>query len=395
MGTPPHLPNKHAQVQDNHSLADIMSELLAERGKPVLATLARVASRVGYRPLKQVLGAIRPSLTYPRLDELTRQFLKLVTKDGSAYPAFTDLLKAGSLELAEPKAADAPAPADSTLRAAMELLLASDPLLALHPDDPALWVVQRDENGVALATDPAAKPKQSPFARSLKKENDRDADGRAMDGDTPLYQYLDGNRTVLAALMREQKTLLERNGGKSTVENLARGLRTVMGPTVDREESFGTTAKLKYKGPDVQNGALFELVHALSALARYDETTDLLTVLDELMRNHESEGTAPVFAGLRIDEISDDYPEAKIIGVDGEGTPHEFWDDLIFVGTRMLERKGQFDAVIRSFARSAVRCQHAADCEVHEVQRSGQLQRCAHHLDQRPLQRRGRCRDEL
>lgn len=338
--------------KSTRALANIMGELLSKKksSEKVLATLARVAPRVGYRPIKQVLGAVRPSLTYPRLDELTRQFLKLVTKDGSAYPAFTDLLKAGSLELAEPKTADAPAPENSTLRVAMDLLLASDPLFARSQNDPALWVVQRDANGFAVPTDAASKPKMSPFPRVLSDKKGRDADGRAMDGDTPLYQYVDANRTLLAALLREQKTLLERDGDKSVVEKLARGLRAVLGPTIDREESFGSKAKLKYKGPDVEHGALLELVHALSALARYPETEELLMVLDELMRNHESDGTAAIYAGLRIDELSDEYPNAKFIGVDGEGSPHEFWDDLIQIGTRMMERPGQLDAVLKSFA---------------------------------------------
>ena len=53
-----------------------------------------------------------------------------------------------------------------------------------------------------------------------------------------------------------------------------------------------------------------------------------------------------MYAGLRIDAISDEYPDAQIVGVDGPGTPHEFWDDLISVGTQILERPGQLEAVL-------------------------------------------------
>ena len=35
-----------------------------------------------------------------------------------------------------------------------------------------------------------------------------------------------------------------------------------MGPTVNREESFGTTAKLKYKGPRLLERSAFELLRA-------------------------------------------------------------------------------------------------------------------------------------
>lgn len=340
--------------KSTRALANVVAELMADKpaSKKVISTLTRVAPRVGYRPIKQVLGAVRPILSYAGIDELTRQFLKLVIKDGAAYPAFVDLLKAGALELAEPKAVDAPEPADSTLRAAMQLLLASDPAFA-PKDDPALWVVQRDDLGFALLADGSSTGgtvKQSPFARSLSDKKNRDADGRAMDGDTPIYQYIDANRTLFAALMREQYPLLKRDGDKSVVEKLARGLRPIMGATVDRSEPFGGKASLKFEGPDVGKGAVFELVHALSALTRYPETEDLLTLLEVLMREYESDATAPIYAGLRIDEISDEYPDARIIGIDGEGTPHEFWDDLIQIGTRILERPGQFEAVIKSFA---------------------------------------------
>ncbi len=340
--------------KSTRALAQVLAELLADKpaSKRVLSTLARVAPRVGYRPIKQALGAVRPAVTYPGLDELTRQFLKLVTSEGSAYPVFVDLLKAGALELAEPKAADAPEPADSTLRAAMQLLMTSDPSFAPE-DGPPLWVVQRDDLGFATLADGSStggKVKQSPFARSLTDKKNRDKDGRAMNGEEPFYQYIDANRTLFAGLMREQHPLLKRNGDKSVVEKLAYGFRPALGATVNRTEAFGSKASLKFKGPDVENGAVFELVHALGAMARYPETEDLLALLEVLMKDHEADAAAPVYAGLRIDEISDEYPDAKIIGVDGEGTPHEFWDDLIQVGLRMLERPGQLEAVIRSFA---------------------------------------------
>jgi hypothetical protein len=361
--------------RSTRALEKILGELLADKpaSKKVLTTLERVAPRVGYRPLRHVLGTVRPALSYPAIDELTRQFLALVSKDGAAYPVWLDLLEAGALELAEPKAADAPPADQSTLRAALDLLFIEDEALAPEGASP-LWVVKRDDRGFALPSvletpfvdddgdgladigkdgnlaSSTGKSIQSPFPRELSDRKNRDAEGRALNGEEPLYQHVDANRTVLSALLREQYPLMKRDGDKSAIEKLARGLRPIMGASVERTETFGDKASLKYQGPEVEAGPVFDLVHALSSLARYEETDRLLQLLEILMREHESDAAAPLFAGLRIDEISDEFPNAFFVGADGQGTPHEFWDDLIQVGDRMLERKGMLEEVLRSFA---------------------------------------------
>lgn len=359
------------------AIGAIMDELVSDGKIPadVRKTLARVAPRVGYRPLAQVLGAIRPALTYPGLDELTRQFMTLVTEGGRAHPTLVDVLKAGALELAEEKDPTAPPAPLSTLRAALDLLLIEDP--AFNPaGDAPLWVVKRDERGRALPTSLAAPfvddgtgvavigadgnfassvanlKIASPFPRVASDTRLRDPAGRAMHGGTnePLFQHVDANSTLLAAVMRDSYDLVVREGDRSTVEKTTRGLRPLLGPNKSRVEQFGAKASLSFEGPAVDESPLFDLVHAASALLRYEETDRLLEVLEILMREHETEAAATVYAGLRIDEISDEYPDARIVGVDGPGTPHEFWDDLIQIGTKILQRPGQLEAVLDSFA---------------------------------------------
>ncbi len=362
--------------RSTRAIGKIMEELVSEEKIPdeVLKALARVAPRVGYRPLAQVLGAVRPALTYPRLDELTRTFMPLVTEGGSAYQAFSSVLRAGALELAEEKDPEAPPASQSTLRAAVDLLFAEDPAFAA-PNDAPVWVVKRDDRGRALPTSLSAPFVEeggfaklgadgnfassvagfkipSPFPRVASDTRNRDTFGRAIDGqDKPIFQHIDANRTFLAALMREQYDLLRREGNdRSTVEKLARGLRPIMGETTQRTERFGAKASLSFEGPSVETGPIFDLVHAITVLARYEETDHLIELLQILMQDHETDAAAPVYMGLRIDEISDEYPEAQLFGVDGPGSPHEFWDDLIQIGTRMLERGDQLHAVVDSFA---------------------------------------------
>src|SRR5690606_17970901 len=118
----------------------------------------------------------------------------------------------------------------------------------------------------------------------------------------------------LAGLMRDQYPLLERpsDAERSTVEKLARGIRPILGPTVDRSESFNEgKASLSYRGPDVENGPLLDLVQGITTLAKYPETDRVLALLDYLMRPQdgeseedararESDALAVLYTGLRL-----------------------------------------------------------------------------------------------
>ena len=321
------------------------------RAKKVLETLARIGERKGYRQASRTLGAIRPVLTYPRLDEVGQQLLGLVADGGTGREAFMATLRAAALELAEPREPEAN-PDDTTLHLVLDqLLLQEDPVFA-EPGLPELLVLKRDRNGDALPKDGLPQgPLPTPFIVPTRPDNTpRDPSGAARD----FYTFFDANKTALAAGMREAKRIVERPApsARSTLENLSRGLRPLMGPQAMRSVQFNGKP-FTFQGPDISKGPLFDLVHAVGAFARYPETGELLEVLAELIEKHEEAAASPVKMGLAIDALADDprFASAQLIGIDGTpNSPHEWWDDAIGVGIRMLSRPGMLQAVIKSFS---------------------------------------------
>ncbi len=304
------------------------------RASAALDTIARVSARTGYRPRALVLGASRALLQYPKLDQLAGTLLSVIGEGGTARDAWLELLRASALELAD-DVVKSPDPNDTTLHVALALLLATHDELA--GSSGALPVLQRDQNGAALGSGP------TPFAVADDDGVERDANGVALVNGQPAYQTFDANRTVLAGVMRVAALLFERGQDpRAPIENLAHGLRALLGPWQAQSFTIGK-AQVAFQGPDLAQAPLLDLVHALAALARYPETDAVLDALNQLLAANESETSALIYGGLQIDARSDDFPAAKLNG------PHEFWDDLIAVATRMLQRPGMVEAVIHSF----------------------------------------------
>jgi hypothetical protein len=347
------------------------------RARAVIDRLAAISPRVGYRPAPWALGAIRPFLSYDGLDELSRVLLGLFGEGGAAHEEFEAMLRAAALELAE-EAEVVPDRDDTTLHVLLDLLLTADPALA-NPGDPQLLTVRRDARGLAQAklgapfvdadgdgladVDDSGRfmvegsdDPPSPFkkARGIDAVAERDDEGRALDDEgAPMFEYYDANATVLAAAMREAKPLVERSepGEPSALENLSRGLRALLGPNTARSYDFGTQP-YAFEGPDLSKSPVLDLLHAVSYLLKQPETKDALALLSELMRDDELESIAagPLYAGLRIDERADAHPEAVLTGFDGKpGSPHEFWDDALAVGARMLKRPKLIEGLVRGF----------------------------------------------
>lgn len=325
------------------------------RAQEVLNTFARMSPRTGYRAGADILATVRPALSYPRMDQMSQQLLSFVGEGGPAHDVFLELLRAGALELAEPAetVADADLP-QSNLRLTHDLLLQEDPSFK-EVGAPEKLYVKRDAKGVAIQS--AAAP-VSPFA--VYGVNDgvpRDSVGRALTapGGQLVHQYGDANRTLLAALMRDQKPLLARKtpAEPAPVEKLLRGVRAILGNTTARKEPFVVKAasqgspELKgtfsYNGPDIEKSPLIDLVHAGTQLLRYPETYRLVKVLEQLLATDENGAAAPMYAGLAIDKRADlpQHAKALLAGYDGKlGGTNEFWDDLIDIGMKMAQRKG-------------------------------------------------------
>ena len=301
-------------------------------------TLARIAQRVGYRSPERVLALVRPALSYPRLDSLSRTLLGLVGEGGAAHDTFLSLLNASALELAEPAEEEGAGP--TTLALALKLALEPDP--RFDEGRAPLWVLDRDEAGNAIARgDAAGVPPFAVVGRDDAVERDDGARALGPEGE-PLYETFDVNQTALAALLRDAIPLALRNGEeRSTVEKLLRSLRPMLGAELERGEPFGAT-ELRYAGQDVEHSPLAELAHAAVTLLKFPETRELLEVLQKLLESDESSAMELIHVALALDAESDapQYANAKLVGSSGPGSPSEFWDDLIGVGQRIVEREG-------------------------------------------------------
>jgi hypothetical protein len=326
------------------ALARVLAQLAgdADSSPEVRAKLAQLGTRMGYRSPAQVLAALRPMLTYPELDALTKTLLAFVSEGEPAHDDFVALLEASALELAEPAepADDGP----STLDLLLELVLEEDDGFVGPAREP-LWVLRRDQRGDAQRREGVGATAATPFAvvgAESTQGTERDAAGRALGRDgEPLHVYFDANKTALAALLRDSFPLVRRDGQpRSTVEKLLRALPPLLGANSDRSEPFGKTS-YAYSGPNIAESPLADLVHAFAMLAKYPETDELLAVVEQLLEQDESTATALIHAALELDALSDlpAYRDAQLTGADGQlGTPHELWDDLIEIGQRVIAR---------------------------------------------------------
>jgi len=365
------------------SLVRVLDRLIDDKDPLSQATLdvfSRITGRVGYRPLKLALGVARPLLEYPRLDDFTRSSLNLVAKGGSAEKQLDALVSALALELATTD--DSPPEKDSTLVLARGLMLSALADLEPDPKQAPLWLVRRDERGIALPellkgklpepfTDldsdlradidgfgrlvakvggPASIP--SPFAVTKESAIKRDAAGRALNmwagAEALLYQHVNVQETVLAGLAREQRLMLtpKKKGDRTTVDKLARGLPAVLGAWQDRKIKYGKT-EVAFSGPSLD--PVLDLVHAVGSVAGKPEIEKAVQVMEASLRDHEAESAGLIAALLEIDRRADMHPEAVLTGINGPGTPHEFWDDLIKIGVRITQRPGLLEALMRSF----------------------------------------------
>ncbi|HEX5660537.1 MAG TPA: hypothetical protein VFX59_25255, partial [Polyangiales bacterium] len=351
------------------------------RAVAVLDQLSTISPRIGYRVAQRALGAVRPLLSYDQLDKLSKVLLGLFSEGGDAHDEFVAFLKATALELADDAEPRTDGPDNTTLHLVLDLLLTEDPALAEGSDK--LWTVRRDQRGFAQAVSGApfvdadadgladlddqnrfvvegggADRSPWPFARARGADPvaERNADGLAVnDLGQPMFTYFDANATVLASLMREAKPLIERtqSGQPSTVENASRGLRPLLGPSAARSYEF--KQPFAFQGPDLSKSPMLDLLHAFSMLLKQPETRSALELVKELMKQDANESVAagPIFAGLRIDERADDPKHAKafITGFDGkQGSAHEFWDDMIAMGARLVKRPAMAEALIRAFS---------------------------------------------
>jgi hypothetical protein len=345
-----------------------------EKDPALHAALARLDGRIGYRPRKVCLGLMREALQYPELHALLARLIELVSEGGKGHQAFLDVVEALSFELrrAEP-VADA-ADSQRTLRLALELLLRQDPAFGSTPADPML-LVRRDHRGLALVRPDAGKQLPAPFVdknadgladadglgrfvtlgniaapapfRLDQKAPDtapgRDASGRALDlKGQPLYEYLDLDTTLLAALSRDAVSMVDPK--KDDIVQLLLGVSGLMGERRPAARQGKGDEALKYLGFDTAKAPLLDLIHGALQLLRDPDIDPTLEAAQLLLTKHEAPTARLVAAALDASDRGKKHPEAQL------DPKSNFYDDLVVVLQKVSATPGLLEDLIRAFA---------------------------------------------
>lgn len=317
-------------LQDDGTLPETTRKLAAAAGRlsadeGALRSLAAIGQRKGYVDLAHEEALVRRIGRFPRYRELTRAMIDLALmhdgRDANGRPDAreSDLLarlqKQLSVRLSEVEISE-DEERDIVLLA--DLLMTEDPRFASGPTTPVA-VVARDPRGVAQVriqapgtmpapfvdtsprdgradvdvigrfVDDAGRPVQlPPFGR----DGDRDADGRLLENQQPVYQYVALERTLMASLLRTSRDLIER-------EVPMKALRTF-------DKVLGArTAEGLY---DENDSPLLDLVHAMGAAADLRELPDLIDLISILFDQHEATMMWMMLEAQDQFDIADRYP---------------------------------------------------------------------------------------
>jgi hypothetical protein len=357
-------PPEERLPRQTRRLADFLSRLAAD--DEAIAALERLGTRQGYRPLRLALGVTRPVLSYPELDSFLSVALDTLL-EGPASEELTAVQSALALEMATMEAEPFDPSEESTLQIVRELMFTEDDLFAVGSPS---WVLVRDRRGIALPANGAiAAPFvdqdrdgladvdalgrfidvrgellgiPTPFRVVDEGAVPRDGVGRALRGDaTRYYQYLDASRTMLAGTTAELAPWFRPES--PTLLQMSRGLPLLFGGPREATFDYGAHG-LRYTSFDTDQGSIFDVVHAVGEMMHRPRTDDALAVAETLLRDHESATAGVLRAARYLANQGDLYPNARLTG------PSNFWDDLIDLVIRILERPGMLEAVMRSFS---------------------------------------------
>jgi hypothetical protein len=320
--------------------------------------LARLDTRVGYRPRAVYLGLVREVLGYTELQPALSQVLQQIGEGGPAHQAFLDLMEALGFEMRDAQRVATPGDSERTLRLAINLLTTQNPVFGAEAS-PVL-LVRRDARGLA-SVKTNGKTVPAPF---VDKDGDgvpdmdglgrfatstgsaapapfrvdtsvpdtaaaRDSNGRALDGaGQPLYDYLDLDTTVLAALARDSVKLLDSSTDRAF--QLAMGATGLLGDRMASAKTYPSdaasadgTATLPFTGFDTAHAPLLDLLYSFLQVLRDPTADSTLDLAKILLRDHEAVLSRVVGAALDAKELGKKHPEAKL-----EATSN-LYDDLV------------------------------------------------------------------
>ncbi len=340
-----------------------------------VAALERLGHRLGYRPLGPAMGAVRALVGYPELHDLLLTLSEAITPGGGARGEWQNLIRALAMTLRDAQAAPDPDAADRTLRIALDFLLTERAELGTSAVAP---LTTRDARGVArlravappfvdgdgdgLAdvddlgrfVDAGGAPLAAPAPFELPAGLDaapwqyRDPLGRALtaEGGPLLYQYVDLDKTVLAALTRDGIALFDPQ--KGTAFDLARGASALVGPRQQVTRTFDSGESLTYRGYDTATSPLLDMTYGYLQLLRDPAIQDTLALAQTLLSTREAEVARLVEAFVAAARKGDAHPEAVI--------PPEapLWDDLVPVIRQILARPALVTALLAAMERPEV-----------------------------------------
>ncbi len=343
--------------------------------QPTVDALERLGHRVGYRPLRPALGAVRAFMSYPELNEFLLTLTTAITAGGGARAEWERLIAGAGASL---RAAAAPPTDDGnrTLRIALDFLLRERTLLGTSASAP---LALRDGRGVVQVVAPTAAPfvdrnadgaadvdalgqfidtsgavidAPSPFdvpaGDVATPWPHRDPSGRALvaAGGAPLYRYVDLDSTVMAALARDGIALFDPS--KGTALDLLRGASALVGARTMATRTYPNGETLDYRGYDTTASPLLDLGHGYAQLLRDPNIFDTLALGRELVTNREPELARLTEAIVAAFRRGDSHPEAVI----DPGAP--LWDDLVPILRQITANPTLFNALIAALERPEV-----------------------------------------
>lgn len=340
------------------------------------AALARLGYRVGFFPSERAGGLLRSLLGTPGLHDALQAVLPVLVDsqpgamDAPGAPSLSALVSALRFEMASIAAEKKPQAPDRTLHLFHRFLFTESQELATLPAGQAYYAIQRDHRGLPILLgaqfpspyvdmdkdgyadsnsegrliDSKSKPIPfvTPFEVNAFYQKDlaeaRDSQGRALVAATsqPLYNYINLDTTVLAALFREFPLLLSEK--RDIPLRLVEGANFFLGPRKSQKKT--TQESIEYFGFDETQSPLLDIIYGFTQLLTYSdqgsqtgvELNRLLRAFQLLINKHENSIARNLDAANKaFDEAKkSEYAEAIL---DDEST---LYDDLAPIIVRML-----------------------------------------------------------
>lgn len=373
------------------------------KAKKAQEALSRLSGRLGYRPLRVALGAIKPSLAYPELRQMTQTFAVRLRPPGKdAQPgegvmrnAFQNVLGMAQNELAT--SVEGPLPVAWALtdtaqsgeilqpnrprtnaEVARAIMLSTNPAFA-KPGAQPQYLVVRDSRGYAV---PAGNEPGVPgtvggafvdgdgdgfadvdstgrflgpaglaqvdtpfFVPGLPRLLPPDAFGRAVDpGGAPLFAYLDTSQTFVGSTTRDLEPLLNPDpvAESEALADLLSGAYALYGDPIQNKAPWAVDGV--YQSFDTAQSPIIDLLHASGWMFAHKNSDVHLKMVKKLFTDHEQTMARLIGASLKIREISNAHPEAKL---DPTVT---IWDELQEIIIKTAKDPALFKDVLRALA---------------------------------------------